>query len=303
MFPSPLGASYFQICIRNLTKSIWNIFSVPSRGILFPNSETLWVEKPNLFPSPLGASYFQINKATDWTPAPEEFPSPLGASYFQIVKCWFLHKKVISVSVPSRGILFPNNGKTVEPNDGMIGFRPLSGHLISKSTIRTVKTLNEGDMFPSPLGASYFQINMARKRMVTRTMFPSPLGASYFQIKGDFIMEENRNEFPSPLGASYFQIRCSRPVRVSKTSFPSPLGASYFQIRRNDVYRKNYRWSVSVPSRGILFPNLYEDYNEYIRVYEFPSPLGASYFQIRSLFSFINDEYGFRPLSGHLISK
>ena len=184
-----------------------------------------------------------------------------------------------NVSVPSRGILFPNNGKTVEPNDGMIGFRPLSGHLISKSTIRTVKTLNDGDMFPSPLGASYFQ------------------------IKGDFIMEENRNEFPSPLGASYFQIRCSRPVRVSKTSFPSPLGASYFQIRRNDVYRKNYRWSVSVPSRGILFPNLYEDYNEYIRVYEFPSPLGASYFQIRRLFSFINDEYGFRPLSGHLISK
>ena len=112
----------------------------------------------------------------------------------------------------------------------MIGFRPLSGHLISKSTIRTVKTLNDGDMFPSPLGASYFQINMARKRMVTRTMFPSPLGASYFQIKGDFIMEENRNEFPSPLGASYFQIRCSRPVRVSKTSFPSPLGASYFQM-------------------------------------------------------------------------
>ena len=118
------------------------------------------------------------------------FPSPLGASYFQIVMGEFVCYS-FNVSVPSRGILFPNNGKTVEPNDGMIGFRPLSGHLISKSTIRTVKTLNDGDMLAGALGASYFQINMARKRMVTRTMFPSPLGASYFQIRRNDVYRKN----------------------------------------------------------------------------------------------------------------
>ena len=136
----------------------------------------------------------------------------------------------------------------------MIGFRPLSGHLISKSTIRTVKTLNDGDMFPSPLGASYFQINMARKRMVTRTMFPSPLGASYFQIKGDFIMEENRNEFPSPLGASYFQIYMK--ITTNTLEFMSFRPLSGHLISKFAVYSVLSMMSmVSVPSRGILFPN------------------------------------------------
>ena len=36
---------------------------------------------------------------------------------------------------------------------------------------------------------------------------------------------------------------------------------------------------VSVPSRGILFPNDYF-YKMYVNYNEFPSPLGVSYFQI-----------------------
>ena len=61
-------------------------------------------------------------------------------------------------------------------------FRPLSGHLISKfgtydnieDAAKAVSVPSRGILFPNN--------NMARKRMVTRTMFPSPLGASYFQI-------------------------------------------------------------------------------------------------------------------------
>ena len=61
--------------------------SVPSRGILFPNtvsnfSTTLFT----LFPSPLGVSYFQISSS--FPPLNNDdimFPSPLGVSYFQIL--------------------------------------------------------------------------------------------------------------------------------------------------------------------------------------------------------------------------
>ena len=60
--------------------------------------------------------------------------------------------------------------------------------------------------------------------------------------------------------------------------------------------------SVSVPSRGILFPNNLEDYI-YYNSEMFPSPLGVSYFQIT--FSQAVPKYDdcFRPLSGYLISK
>ena len=41
----------------------------------------------------------------------------------------------------------------------------------------------------------------------------------------------------------------------SKSAFPSPLGASYFQILKSENVI-SYIVDVSVPSRGILFPNL-----------------------------------------------
>ena len=62
------------------------------------------------------------------------FPSPLGASYFQIATPLTLIGVDEEVSVPSRGILFPNQtiiNYFVE-SAWKSGFRPLSGHLISK---------------------------------------------------------------------------------------------------------------------------------------------------------------------------
>ena len=62
------------------------------------------------------------------------------------------------VSVPSRGILFPN--------EILFMFQ----HLREK--------------FPSPLGVSYFQMDVnALMQAVGTVGFPSPLGVSYFQIK------------------------------------------------------------------------------------------------------------------------
>ena len=68
------------------------------------------------------------------------------------------------VSVPSRGILFPNTRTiTFTTAKATVCFRPLSGHLISKLNILRWQ---EWVMlwFPSPLGASYFQILPARAR-------------------------------------------------------------------------------------------------------------------------------------------
>ena len=85
-FPSPLGASYFQIK-KNTTNKNSRRVSVPSRGILFPNA--------------------------------------ISAR---------LASRIFLVSVPSRGILFPNGGL---PYIRIFSkrFRPLSGHLISKWTM------------------------------------------------------------------------------------------------------------------------------------------------------------------------
>ena len=75
--------------------------------------------------------------------------------------------------------------------------------------------------------------------MVTRTItstkaFPSPLGASYFQILVN-ILKRRVTPFPSPLGASYFQIQRELQIVGVDELFPSPLGASYFQIKSTTV--------------------------------------------------------------------
>ena len=63
-------------------------------------------------------------------------------------------------------------------------FRPLSGHLISKSKYGSFTPEEEDLLFPSPLGASYFQIYIDAYGVLVDILrlFPSPLGASYFQI-------------------------------------------------------------------------------------------------------------------------
>ena len=107
------------------------------------------------FPSPLGVSYSQIGKfdiigiyPVGFRPLSgyliskfkvrvyklrglNKFPSPLGVSYFQMSAFLVLNLFLVKVSVPSRGILFPNRVKqrikAMNPS-----FRPLSGYLISK---------------------------------------------------------------------------------------------------------------------------------------------------------------------------
>ena len=115
-------------------------------------------------------------------------------------------------------------------------------------------TLDElwSTLFPSPLGVSYFQIFIWQACKVSK-MFPSPLGVSYFQIKYvDVAVRVSHDLFPSPLGVSYFQMKKTY-FEKERIKFPSPLGVSYFQIKGGLPYIRML--SVSVPSRGILFPN------------------------------------------------
>ena len=63
------------------------------------------------------------------------FPSPLGVSYFQIIIGQIWHYWHISVSVPSRGILFPNNGEKMQIDDKMIVSVPSRGILFPNSYV------------------------------------------------------------------------------------------------------------------------------------------------------------------------
>ena len=80
----------------------------------------------------------------------------LISKWFDIL---FYRHSVNTVSVPSRGILFPNR--------------------YNENLVKAVKA-----EFPSPLGVSYFQIYIVCIYYQKRgfKMFPSPLGVSYFQI-------------------------------------------------------------------------------------------------------------------------
>ena len=111
-FPSPLGVSYFQIERKKIMVKL-TILKFPSPlGVSY--FQILWsrfLRQCILFPSPLGVSYFQIVTDCVLYTAFSAFPSPLGVSYFQIKTHQMNKSNKSAVSVPSRGILFPNNGR------------------------------------------------------------------------------------------------------------------------------------------------------------------------------------------------
>ena len=133
--------------------------SVPSRGILFPNEENKYekikwcsVSVPSrgiLFPNWKGKNDVC---GSCW------FPSPLGVSYFQIVTiCIKLLKDM--VSVPSRGILFPNKNLILRKKELIMVSVPSRGILFPNQGFKN--GIYQFDMFPSPLGVSYFQIHVS----------------------------------------------------------------------------------------------------------------------------------------------
>ena len=110
------------------------------------------------------------------------------------------------VSVPSRGILFPNNGIVCLYDCKRWVSVPSRGILFPNQGLLTAMYWSE--LFPSPLGVSYFQIyNEKCGAAKVLQEFPSPLGVSYFQIKGSLAWCEIQEvSFRPPLGVSYFQI-------------------------------------------------------------------------------------------------
>ena len=133
------------------------------------------------------------------------------------------------VSVPSRGILFPNN-----------------------KIFWTYKRI--GEMFPSPLGVSYFQIIFRSSLLIYYPAFPSPLGVSYFQMELIKRYEGEVFKFPSPLGVSYFQMM----TEIFDKTFDEVSVPSRGILFPNSIFAfisSNSFLVVSVPSRGILFPN------------------------------------------------
>ena len=88
------------------------IVSVPYRGLIFLNQiEALQKKINNAFPSPIGDLYFSINKEID-IPERFQFPSPIGDLYFSIRRANLRDAEAFIVSVPYRGLIFLNSGKT-----------------------------------------------------------------------------------------------------------------------------------------------------------------------------------------------
>ena len=121
------------------------------------------------------------------------FPSPLGVSYFQIWMIKFLSNSKAIISVPSRGILFPNQIVNYCYTLGSGYFRPLSGYLISKWIEADVAPMDL-ILFPSPLGVSYFQISVVN-------------------LKGG----RNMNNF-RPL-SGYLISKCFERIPIAKSTF------------------------------------------------------------------------------------
>ena len=161
--------------------------SVPSRGILFPNS--IENHRSNgtylTFPSPLGVSYFQIERAISLSTVLASF-RPLSG--YLISKYKMKLQSVCSrniVSVPSRGILFPN---AIDFADRMWKMRR---------------------KFPSPLGVSYFQMQK-KFGIVYHVTVSVPSRGILFPNRLVYGYTATSAKFPSPLGVSYFQILPAR---------------------------------------------------------------------------------------------
>ena len=65
--------------------------------------------------------------------------------------------------------------------------------------------------------------------------------------------------FPSPLGVSYFQIQNPEPVRSRQSSVSVPSRGILFPNYVITYSKHEIGKDVSVPSRGILLPNHYRD--------------------------------------------
>ena len=136
---------------------------------------------------------------------------------------------LITVSVPSRGILFPKEEIDADKNDEL-SFRPLSGYLISKRD-NNFEGVNYEVLFPSPLGVSYFQkVNCIFENCITALLFPSPLGVSYFQKGGHKNVKKRLIGVSVPSrGILFPKLKRVLLYSLRLEVFPSPLGVSYFQ--------------------------------------------------------------------------
>ena len=173
--------------------------SVPSQGILFPNSilssYRVWssfVSVPSrdiLFPN----KYFKNVKTLEEL----RFPSPLGVSYFQIMISLLLMILGTLVSVPSRGILFPNKN-LINSYNGIL-------------------------VFPSPLGVSYFQImgNLILLEYIQYANF-RPLSGYLFSKLEDCILHIKKNEF-------YFRPLSGYLISKYKKEFQTRYIENYFR--------------------------------------------------------------------------
>ena len=103
--------------------SAWTV-SVPFRGLIFPNpvpGESTKLPQKNSF-RPLSGSYLSKSDLTALLYSSYWFPSPFGVLSFQIGNPVFFHFFWQRVSVPFRGLIFPNGCEVEDLNKLFEGF-------------------------------------------------------------------------------------------------------------------------------------------------------------------------------------
>ena len=180
-FPSPLGVSYFQIRLGLNIVHFLNGFR-PLSGYLISKCHMAYIGgcMGHSFRPLSGYLISKLEKNRSKSHVERCF-RPLSG--YLISKCREKMRRLqrLLVSVPSRGILFPNGKSTLAKDIKDMCFRPLSGYLISKLSEELeepsdyVSVPSRGILFPN--------FGVHNSSCCIDFAFPSPLGVSYFQIE------------------------------------------------------------------------------------------------------------------------
>ena len=181
-FPSPSGASHFQIRLswQRYTEQHQSFRPLPGHLISKSICRTLPADE-RVFPSPSGASHFQINP---------NFEPIIGEFYrFRPLPGHLISKSILRRILRFRPLRFrPLPGHLISKwyaDNFMLyeSFRPLPGHLISKFYMHSIQPKESKPRFRPLPGHLISKSKHTFLKTISRRVFPSPSGASHFQIQ------------------------------------------------------------------------------------------------------------------------
>ena len=253
------------------------IVSVPCRGCWFQmwylksNRRTQWKE----FPSPVGDVGFKYIHIMHKTKDIIQFPSPVGDVGFKFSDYEYVKPRGSYVSVPCRGCWFQILQMAVHEDLVVLGFRPLSGMLVSNAELSTFFPMDSHRFRPLSGMLVSNQLYAEQQARIQAVSFRPLSGMLVSNISGGNF-REGRRHVSVPCRGCWFQIFLM-PGAASFCSllFPSPVGDVGFKLPRLLCRCRQSQDDVSVPCRGCWFQiEWYRRQNKNRILQKFPSPVG-----------------------------